>query len=101
VYPALPLLAVPKRTPQAVQEEIVGASDVIFISPSTAGSRLRRAVEELMNAQRVNKSRIDGKTKKRVHVTLHTRIEMFALKQPEIAHVLLAAKWIGNEATQN
>lgn len=99
VNPALPLLAVPERTPQAVQEEIVGASNVLFMSPSAAGNRLRRAAEELMNAQRVNKSRIDKKTGKRVPATLHARIEMFGLKQPDIALTLLAVKWIGNEAS--
>jgi hypothetical protein len=99
VNPALPVLVVPERTPQAVRDEIVGASNVLFMSPSAAGNRLRRAVEELMNAQRVNKSRIDRKTGKRVAATLHARIESFGLRQPEIAHTLLAVKWIGNEAS--
>jgi hypothetical protein len=99
VNPALPLLVVPERTPETVQEKIVGASNVLFISPSAAGNRLRRAVEELMNAQRVNKSKVDRKTGKRVPATLHARIEMFGLRQPEIAHILLAVKWIGNEAS--
>ncbi|TFB88275.1 DUF4145 domain-containing protein [Cryobacterium algoricola] len=99
--PALPLLAVPERTPQTVQDEIVGASNVLFVSPSAAGNRLRRAAEELMNAQRVNKSRVDRKTGKRVPATLHARIEMFGLKQPDIAHTLLAVKWIGNEASHS
>lgn len=99
VNPALPLFLIPTRTPQAVRDEIVGASNVLFISPSAAGNRLRRAVEELMNAQRVNKSRIDSKSGKRVAITLHARIVQFGSKQPATAHALLAVKWIGNEAT--
>ena len=54
-----------------------------------------------MNAQRVNKTRTDRKTGKRVPLSLHARIEMFGLKQPDIAHALLAVKWIGNEASHS
>ena len=99
VNPPLPLLMAPERTPRNVTEEITGASIILFISPSAAGSRLRRSVEELMNAQNVRKTRIDTKSKKRKPITLHERITTFGAKRPDIAEVLLAVKWIGNEAT--
>ena len=99
VNPPMPLLIAPERTPANVTDEITGASIILFINPSAAGSRLRRAVEELMNAQRVKKTRIDTKSKKRIPMSLHQRIIAFGANRPDIAEVLLAVKWIGNEAT--
>ncbi|MCC6246009.1 MAG: DUF4145 domain-containing protein [Gemmatimonadaceae bacterium] len=61
------------------------------------GNAIRCAVEELLTAQRVNKSA--GKPKPGKHrqmLSLHKRIELFAKAKPDLGDKLLAIKWIGN-----
>lgn len=99
IQPALIMLRVPPRTPKGVGAEIAGASQLLFLNPSAAGNRLRRAVEELMDAHRIRKTAIDKKTGKPFRASLHARIKEFGLAHPSEAEVLLAVKWIGNDAT--
>jgi hypothetical protein len=99
VNPALPMMKLPSRTPAAVKESVSSAGAVIFLSPNAAIGRLRHAVEALMNVQRIPRRVIDRKSGKSVPTTLHARIEEFRKKQPDVADVLLAVKWIGNEGT--
>jgi hypothetical protein len=99
VQPALVLLRVPPRTPNGVRAEVIGASELLFLNPSAAGNRLRRAVEELMDAQRIRKTTTDRKTGKPMRASLHARINEFGGSNPDQAEVLLAVKWIGNDAT--
>jgi hypothetical protein len=97
VNPALPMIRLPARAPAAVKASVSSAAAVFFLNPNAAAGRLRHAVEALMDAQRVPKTALSSKTGKRVRKELHARIEQFRSTQPDIADVLLAVKWIGNE----
>lgn len=101
VTPSLHLFEPPFATPQAVTAEIVASGAVLFANPSAAGNRLRRAVEELLDAQRVRKTRTAARKSgsRREPLNLHQRIELFGATRPDVEKVLLAVKWIGNEAT--
>ena len=100
VTPPLRLFVPPERTPQKVKDEIIAAASVLFVSPSAAGNRLRRAVEELLDTQGIRKTRNGTKAlNKRVRMTLHDRIKEFGMTRPDVEKVLLAVKWIGNDAS--
>ncbi|MFJ4221866.1 DUF4145 domain-containing protein [Curtobacterium luteum] len=102
VTPPFRLFIPPARTPKEVTAEIDAAGAILFASPSAAGNRLRRSVEELLDAQGVRKTQTTTKkdgTTKRSRLTLHARIELFGASQPDVEKVLLAVKWIGNDAS--
>lgn len=101
VLPPLRLFEPPAATPSSVQAEITASGVVVFANPSAAGNRLRRAVEELLDAQRVRKTELRARRGKQVRerLSLHQRIELFGVRYPNVKDVLLAVKWIGNDAT--
>ena len=86
--PALRLLAVPAGTPDDVKRAMESASQVIWLNPSSAANRLRAAIEQLLTDLGVSKR---GST--------HKRIEHLAASGPEVATVLEAVKWIGNDGS--
>lgn len=86
--PALRLLAVPDGTPDDVKRAIVSASQVIWINPSSAANRLRAAIEQLLTDLGVSE-----------RGSAHRRIERLAASRPEVATVLEAVKWIGNDGS--
>jgi hypothetical protein len=86
--PALRLLGVPDGTPDDVKRAIESASQVIWMNPSSAANRLRAAIEQLLTDLCVPK-----------RGTTHRRIERLASSRPEVATVLEAVKWIGNDGS--
>lgn len=98
IHPPLLLIASPPKTPPSVTSEIEGASSLLYLNPSAAGSRLRYALEALLDAKKIRKLQV-GTGNGRKRLSLHGRIEAFAQTNREIANVILAVKWIGNEAT--
>lgn len=98
--PAPQIVACPPQTPLAVRSAAEAAAAVIWIDAPGAGNRLRVAVEELLTHQRIPLGTLVTKqnrpAKKRVRLTTHARIELFAVRDPDVAEVLLAIKWLGN-----
>lgn len=88
VEPALRLFHIPPATPGPIGRAIESASVVMWASPSSAANRLRYAVEEVLNDQRVPK-----------RGTAHRRIEWFGKSDNGMADALMAVKWIGNEGS--
>lgn len=86
--PALRLLAVPDRTPEDVKRAIESASQFIWMDPSSAANRLRAGIEYLLTDLGVAK-----------RGTTHKRIERLAASRQDIATVLEAVKWIGNDGS--
>lgn len=86
--PALRLLAVPDGTPDDVKRAIESASKVIWMDPSSAANRLRAAIEYLLTALGVSARR-----------TTHQRIERLVASRPDVASILEAVKWIGNDGS--
>ncbi len=86
--PALRLIAGPDGTPDAVKRAIESASQVIWLNPSSAANRLRAAIEHLLTELGVSKS---GPT--------HKRVKVLAKSREDVATVLEAVKWIGNDGS--
>lgn len=96
--PPLRMMKLPAATPKTVQDAVETAASVLWISPSSAASRLRQAVEALLTARKIKRFVIDSKGRRR-RLNLHQRIELFKSVEPEVAEALLAMKWIGNDGT--
>ena len=94
--PALPILQVPKATPEKVTDAIAQASSVIWLDPNAAVNRLRVDVEELLNSLRISKTRVNRKTRARTRMNLHDRIVRFAAVHAVAGEALEAVKWVGN-----
>lgn len=100
--PPLHLIEVPTATPSATKGAVEDASRLILINPSAAANRLRQGLEALMDAKKVNKTRSskpkNGKSR-RIGLSLHDRIESFRAQNAEVADLLEAVKWIGNDGS--
>ena len=55
-------------------------------------------VDAIMTDQGIETSIVSKKAKE-VELTIHNRIELFEKKNPEVAEMLMAIKWIGNEGS--
>ncbi|GAA1808120.1 MAG: DUF4145 domain-containing protein [Actinobacteria bacterium] len=100
--PPLHMMNVPDGTPESTKGAIEDASRLLLINPSASANRLRQGIESLMDAKKVKKTRYstpkNGK-RKRVRLTLHGRIDSYRAQEPEIADLLEAVKWIGNDGS--
>ncbi|MFN3256987.1 MAG: DUF4145 domain-containing protein [Ilumatobacter sp.] len=86
--PPLRLLTVPDGTPEDVKRAIESASQVVWMDPSSAANRLRASIEYLLTDLGVPK-----------RGTTHTRIQRLAASRQDVATVLEAVKWIGNDGS--
>lgn len=96
--PALSIMRIPPKTPDSVRQAIEQASAVIWSDPSSAGNRLRTAIDEVLTQQGVRRY-VQSKVGKRVRLSTHQRIEDLQSKNAEVSATLMAVKWIGNEGS--
>lgn len=86
--------APPDNCAPEIVVELMNSFRLLLIDPSSAGSRLRTAVERLLDTQGVkSRARLPGRI---VRLKLHERIEIFRRLRPELADALMAVKWLGN-----
>lgn len=90
--PSLRLINIPGRCPEPVIAELDRASVSQWDDPAAAATRIRGAVERVLDDLNVP-VRPKGKRKR---LTLHDRIELLRPERPQQAEPLLATKWIGN-----
>ena len=97
--PAPPLFPIPYKCPKGVKEELKKAFALIWPDHGSAANCLRVAVEELMDALKVQK-KAQIKSGKNIgkfqDLTLHGRIKKFETKNSVAATQLMAIKWLGN-----
>jgi len=97
--PAFPLIIAPARTPEAVTEGIDAASRIVWTDPGGAANGLRRAVEAILDDQKVRKFQVSNHKRRRLNT--HQRIDLLEAKQPVAATSLEAVKWLGNEGSHS
>jgi len=95
--PAFPLIIPPVSTPEAVLEGIDAASRIVWTDPAGAANGLRRAVEAVLDDQKLRKTQIIRHKRRRL--SPHQRIDLLKAKQPVAATSLEAVKWLGNEGS--
>lgn len=97
MIPAFQILKLPKHCPESVQPLIDEAAEVFFVSPDLCANRIRTSIDALLTDQKVPRFRT--KSGKRRRLSVHERIELFKGTNTEVAELLEAVKWIGNEGS--
>lgn len=95
VFPTLDILTIPKKCPEDVSQKLRAAFAIFWIDQAAAATRVRVALELLLNHLGVKRRRKDHRGKI-VDLSLHARIEEFAKRDPVIGAQLMALKWLGN-----
>jgi hypothetical protein len=99
-YPALPIFRVPNNCPASVASELELSFSHFWTDTGASANRLRTATEALLTDRRIPRTTVN-KQKKRIALTLHSRIEKFAQSNKEAAEMLMAIKWIGNSGSHD
>lgn len=103
--PSLLLIDPDRKSPEQVISLVNSASVILWSDPASAANRVRTAVEELLNRQRVRKIVKDGNGKIIRRYSAHQRIQLLKDKgQPKFrdaADLLMAVKWIGNDGSHS
>lgn len=95
--PPLHIFTIVEKCPYDVRNEIILSFNHFWNDLPACANRIRSSLELIMNQQKIKKYTIYKHRRKAL--TLHKRIELFKLKDPEVANFLLAIKWIGNSGS--
>ncbi|PSU84862.1 hypothetical protein CTM93_06680 [Photobacterium phosphoreum] len=90
--PSISLFKVHEKCPQNVKELLNLSFSLAWVDVSASANKLRIAIETLLNSLEPELAEIKA---------LHNRIESFGKQQPEVAQLLMAIKWLGNEASHD
>lgn len=88
--PSIPLFSIHEECPEDIKDLITVSFSLAWTDVSAAASKLRIAIELLLNT--INPALAEIRS-------LHQRIESFESEQPDIAQSLMAIKWLGNDAS--
>lgn len=88
--PSIPLFSITKDCPENIKDLIIVSFSLAWTDVSAAASKLRIAIELLLNTINPELTKIQS---------LHHRIKKFESEQPDIAQSLMAIKWLGNDAS--
>jgi len=80
--------------PAELREVLIESFRLFWLDAPSCANKIRTCVELLLNQFDV--ARYARRKKKRVPISLDSRIKDFALKNPDVSEKLLAVKWIGN-----
>lgn len=93
-FPALNYFELTEECPSKINDVIQDSFSLFWSDLSSCANKIRIALELLMDDRNINRTKTIGG--KRTKLNLHRRIELYKVKEPEIADFLLAIKWIGN-----
>lgn len=96
IFPAPHLFKVPDECPEKIKTRLIDGFGLIWADPGGCANKFRVAVEALLTERKVPAFNKPATGKKRVKLTLHTRIERYRAKNTQAADVLEAIKWLGN-----
>ncbi len=99
-HPTLHIISIPEKCPDDIREELLAAFRVFWAHPMACAGRIRVALELLMNHIGVAKRRKNQKGRF-LELSLHARIEAFAIKEKAIGSQLMALKWLGNTGSHD
>lgn len=92
-YPPVYVLPVPSYIPNDIRGELQRSYALYFADPASAANPLRSAIECFMDTVGVVKER-DGQ-----RLSLHKRLVEFKKVNADIAKLLVAVKWLGNDGS--
>lgn len=93
--PPLPIIKIPRQAPPQIKGRAETAFRLFWPHPPAAAGALRTLVEELLTHLRIPRFQKG----KRIPLTLHHRIERYRSANRELANLMEAAKWLGNDGS--
>lgn len=96
VYPATPAFVIPPECPDDVRAELVQAFGLLWHDPNAAVGRIRTSLEYLLTWKGISRFRRNGRLER---LSLHTRIGLLGAHDKAAAELIMALKWMGNDAT--
>jgi hypothetical protein len=93
VNPAPAPFIVPASVPQSVSQHIRAAAGILWTDHDAAANKIRQCVEAMLDERGVKKY---PRTGPRRAIALDHRIKAYGQQNHEVAHHLMAIKWIGN-----
>jgi hypothetical protein len=99
MQPSPLLFRPPGAIPDVVAQPLADAFALFWADPSASANRCRVAVERMLDVLKVPK--VSKAATKRRRLQLHQRLELYKSMNAKLSEVLLAAKWIGNEASHD
>lgn len=99
--PALPIFELKDTYPSKVNVELAKSFSAYVSDPTTAGARIRTAIEFLLDEQGIQKFRTSkqGKEGSQVKFGLGERLKLFSETHSDLGNLLGGVKQLGNEAT--
>lgn len=99
-HPMPDMIDLPKKCPEDVALELGAAFSLFWSNKAACASRIRVALEYLMNHIGIpkRKKNVQGKY---YELSLHARIDAFAKKDSAIGTQLMALKWLGNTGSHD
>lgn len=94
-YPAPAVFSIPEDTPPELEELVIHSFELFWIDNDSSLNAVRKCVERIMDDAKIPRTTVNN-SGKRVGLALHSRIEKYKSKKPEIAETLMALKWLGN-----
>jgi hypothetical protein len=91
-YPPINIFQINGRCPDNIKSLIIESFSIAWTDFSAAGNKLRTAIEYLIETQKPELSAIK---------VLHQKIIAYEKYDPDISTMLLALKWLGNEASHD
>jgi hypothetical protein len=95
------IIAVPDAVPDEVRGELTTSFRLFWVDLEAAANRLRSSLEVLLTHLGIRRTTGRRPDKKRAMLTLHSRIELLAAEEPDLAEHLMAVKWLGNAGSHS
>jgi len=90
--PPVPLFQIPKKCPDSVRRAIISAFQIAWADYPAAANRLRVAIEKLVDEVAPHNRKL---------ANLHAKIEALKEMHSEQYDLLMATKWLGNNASHD
>lgn len=97
--PHLKIFTIPINTPESVSSEINISFALFFADSSSSANHIRIALENLLTHLKVKKFKAVGG--KRLHLSLHSRIELLPKSFDHVKDIFMAIKWLGNAGSHS
>ena len=99
-HPMPDMFTIPGLCPKDVAQELRAAFQLFWTDKAASANRLRRAIERLLDRERVKK-RAKNRKGELVDLSLHARIAEFGKKNQDVAAPLMALKCLGNAGSHH
>ena len=96
MFPSPPIIAIPKETPNEIEEKIKAAFGLFWLDIGSSANNLRTSVESLLDHLKVPKTAIVKKTGESVSLDLNGRIQYYEKTNPDHASTFHALRVVGN-----